>query len=101
MNFLLPIFIVFPPWYSFAVHFFVGGILLSFFVSCFYQRPFEILAGNAFFGVLWEIFEYWYSQGVAASAGKSAWFYQDTIWDFQMNLLGAIIVVLTYYVKKA
>ena len=99
-NLLLPAFINFPPWYSFVVHFAVGGVLFSYFVACFYPRPIEILAGDALGGVLWEVFEYWYSQGEAAFSGNGAWFYQDTIWDFQMNLFGAIIVALIYYVKR-
>ena len=109
-NFFLLQFMELPPWYSFIVHFFVGGILLAKFcvnfwiwfdcVSFWYSRPFfrvlGILSGNAMVGILWEVFEYWHSQGVAAYAGDGAWFYADTIWDFQMNFLGALLVALTY-----
>lgn len=58
-----------------------------------------ILSGNALGGILWEIFEYWYSQGLAALAQDGAWFYKDTIWDLQMNFLGALIVALIYTKK--
>lgn len=116
MNSFLPTFIYLPSWYSFASHFFIAGILFSYFVvefwiwfdreSFYRSKPFlrflGILAGNALGGIFWEIFEYWYSQGAAAAAaaGNGAWFYSDTIWDLQMNFLGALIVVLIYCKKQ-
>ena len=92
-------------------HFFIGGVLLSYFVSEFWKwlnlkffwesnmflRILGILSGNALVGVFWEIFEYWYSQGTA-SFGDNGWFYRDTIWDLQMNFLGALIFVLFRHV---
>lgn len=106
-------FINLPLWYSFAAHFFIAGILLSCFVAEFWiwfdresflgSKPFlralGILAGDALGGVLWEIFEYWYSQGLASVGKNGEWFYRDTIWDFQMNFLGAIVMALIYSKK--
>lgn len=44
----------------------------------------------AFLGIAWEIFEYWGFQRSANNLG----YYGDTIWDFQINFLGALVVVL-------
>ncbi len=100
-----------PIWVSPAEHFIIGGMFVAWLVIASWQwlepaslreanglKCFgEIIAWTALIGVLWEIFEFFVFQ---KGLSNQQWLYDDTLWDFVMDLAGGSVAVLAYIWKR-
>ncbi len=111
-NFLLNLVVPLPEWFSFFAHFSAGGMLTAWLVLAVWQwrnmpglRSASslgffgtVIAWVAFIGLLWELFEFFVFQ---RGSPDQSWLYDDTMWDFVMDLIGGMAGVCWYCLYHA